>query len=155
MNYYDFKITFNEIPQEISIVFSITGCGGKCFGCHSEFLHDRDNGNKLELDMYKSILSDNQSLATTVLFLGGEWEVDLIEYLKIAKKFGYKTALYTSSNYRDITFRLKYSLDYLKVGKYIDGLGGLESVLTNQKLIRLKPKRKDVTHLFWPQSKPK
>ncbi|XMB86139.1 anaerobic ribonucleoside-triphosphate reductase activating protein [Mycoplasmatota bacterium WC44] len=155
MNYIEHKITFNEIPKEVSVVFSITGCGGKCFGCHSPFLHDEDNGRKLEMKQYVKILEDNQFLATSVLFLGGDWDLELNDFLKIAKKYNYKTALYTNSEYKDVPFKLKYNLDYLKVGKYIDGLGGLESVLTNQKLFKLKPKKEDITHLFWPQSKPK
>jgi hypothetical protein len=41
------------------------------------------------------------------------------------------------------------------VGPYIIGRGGLESVITNQRLYQLKPTKKDITHLFWPQAKPK
>ena len=68
---------------------------------------------------------------------------------------GFKTALYSCREYEEIPRRLKYNLDYLKVGPYIEGRGGLESVFTNQKFFILKPKKRDLTHLFWPQSKPK
>lgn len=154
MNYLEQKITFNEIPKEISIVFSIPGCGGRCKGCHSPFLHNASNGKKLDEIDYIKILEDNQFLATTVLFLGGDWDDELINFLKIAKRYNFKTALYTSLRYEQIPFKLKYNLNYLKVGEYIDGLGGLESVLTNQRLYKFKPKE-DITDLFWPQSKPK
>lgn len=156
MRYHKYSVTFNEIPQEISLVFSITGCGGTCIGCHSPFLHDPTNGHYLSFDFYKELLDKYQSNVTTVLFLGGEWyEDDLNEMLKEAKHRNLKTALYTNKEFKDVPRKLKYNLTYLKVGKYIKGLGGLESVITNQKLYRLKPKKEDITNLFWPQAKPK
>lgn len=75
--------------------------------------------------------------------------------LKEAKRRSVKTALYTSKTLYEIPRKLKYNLSYLKVGQYNIGLGGLESVITNQRLYSLKPKRMDITYKFWPQAKPK
>lgn len=156
MRYHKYAVTFNEIPSEISLVFSITGCGGPCKHCHSPFLHNPNNGHYLSLDFYKELLTKYHNQITCVLFLGGEWYIDkLNDMFKIAKKLNIKTALYTSKELKDIPRKLKYNLSYIKTGPYIKGLGGLESVITNQKLYRLKPKKVDITNLFWPQSKPK
>lgn len=156
MRYHRYSITFNEIPSEISLCISITGCGGPCKGCHSPFLHNPRNGQYFSFEFYKELLDRYQGQITTVCFLGGEWYLDqLNNMLKEAKNRGIKTALYTCLNYQDVPRKLKHNLTYLKVGPYIPGLGGLESVITNQKLYLLKPNKIDITHKFWPQAKPK
>jgi anaerobic ribonucleoside-triphosphate reductase activating protein len=110
----------------------------------------------LSFDFYKELLDKYQGQITTVCFLGGEWYLeDLNNMLKEAKSRDIKTALYTSLEYQDVPLKLKRNLTYLKVGPYTPGLGGLESVITNQKLFELKPKKKDITSLFWPQAKPR
>ncbi len=156
MRYHRYSVTFNEIPGEITLCISITGCGGPCIGCHSPFLHNPDNGHYLSFDFYKELLNKYKNQITTVCFLGGEWyEEKLNKMLKEAKHRGVKTALYSSKEIMDIPRKLKYNLTYLKVGKYTVGLGGLESVITNQRLYQLKPKKTDITHKFWPLAKPK
>ncbi len=156
MRYHKFSITFNEIPSEITLCISITGCGAPCKGCHSPFLHHPANGHYLSFDFYKELLNRYDKQASTVCFLGGEWYEDqLNEMLKEAKRRGFKTALYTSKEYKEVSRKLKHNLTYLKVGPYTPGLGGLESVITNQRLYQLKPKKTDITSKFWPLAKPK
>lgn len=156
MRYHKYSITFNEIPSEITLCISITGCGGPCKGCHSPFLHEPENGHYLSMDFYKELLIKYENQASTVCFLGGDWYVDqLNDMLKEARKKGFKTALYTSNEYSNVPRKIKHNLTYLKVGPYIPGLGGLESVITNQRLYQLKPTRLDITSKFWPQAKPR
>lgn len=156
MRYHKHTITFNEVPGEISLCISITGCGGPCKGCHSPFLHNPDNGQYLSFEYYQELLEKYQNQITCVCFLGGEWYLDqLNDMLKEAKNRNMKTALYTSLEFKEVPRKLKYNLTYLKVGKYTIGLGGLESVITNQKFYQLKPIKKDITNKFWPLSKPK
>ena len=38
MYYYDFQVVLQEVPGEISLCFSISGCDKHCEGCHSPFL---------------------------------------------------------------------------------------------------------------------
>lgn len=156
MRYHKHTITFNEVPGEISLCISITGCGGPCKGCHSPFLHDPSNGHYLSFDYYKELLNKYDKQITCVCFLGGEWYVDsLNEMLKEARKRHIKTALYTSKQLSEVARKIKYNLDYIKVGMYDRGLGGLESVITNQRLYQLKPCKIDITYKFWPQAKPR
>ena len=156
MRYHKYSIVFNEIPTEISLAFSITGCGGPCINCHSPFLHDKNNGKLLSEDLFINLITKYNNQISCVLFLGGEWEEDRLNYfLKLARRNNIKTALYTRLKFNEVSRKLKYNLTYLKVGEYLDGFGGLESVITNQRLYRLKPKKEDITKLFWPQAKPR
>jgi len=94
------------------------------------------------MDLYDELLYKYASKATAVVFLGGEWNKDLQDYLKVAKEYGFKTCLYTGLTYKELK-RLENGnliikeLDYLKVGRYIDELGGLYEENTNQQLIRI------------------
>ncbi len=137
MNYCNFQVVLQEVPGEVSLCFSITGCPLKCKGCHSPFLWKRNYGIKLTKDLYRSFLDQYKSLATCVLFMGGEWhEKELVSLLKLAKKEGYKRCLYTGEN--TISYTIKRELDWLKTGEWNPDLGGLTSPQTNQKFIELK-----------------
>ncbi len=146
MNHHSFKVVFQEVPGEISLCFSICGCKLKCKGCHSPFLWKENNGVLLTLENFKTTLNNYKSLATCVLFMGGEWhEKELITFLKEAKNNQYKTCLYTGEN--NISTSIKNELNWLKTGKWIANLGGLESPTTNQKFIDVKT-NKTLNYLF-------
>lgn len=137
MNYYSAQIVFQEVPNEISLAFSITGCPLQCSGCHSSFAWRKNLGSPLTLKKYQSLVDQYQNLISCVCFLGGEWhEKQLLIYLKYAKSLGLKTCLYTGLE--DVSISLKKELDFLKVGVWNKELGGLDSPNTNQKFINLK-----------------
>lgn len=146
MNFATCDIVFQEVPGEISLSFTMTGCKLACRGCHSVYLWNPKNGTELT----DSILLDNiqrySGMITTVLFFGGEWdESRLLELLKICKSHSLKTALYTGLT--DVSSELKSNLTYLKVGPWISTLGGLNSPTTNQKMIKLET-NEVLNHLF-------
>lgn len=146
MYYYNIEILLKEVPGEISICFSICGCKLFCEGCHSHFLWKEKNGHILTSRKYKEILKKYKGLASCVLFMGGEWyEKQLICFLEFAQKEGYKTCLYSGED--SISNRITTHLDWVKTGKWIKELGGLESNITNQKFIDLKT-NKIINHLF-------
>ncbi len=137
MNYYNFQIVLQEVPGEISLCFSITGCTLKCEGCHSPFLWKKENGITLTKDRYLSYLNQYKNLASCVLFMGGEWhEKELAYYLKLANKMMYKTCLYTGET--SVSQTITKELTWIKVGKWNPTLGGLTSRKTNQKFIDIK-----------------
>lgn len=146
MNFYDFQIVFQEVPGEISLCFYITGCSLGCKGCHSPFLWNKNKGEALNEQLFVSLLNKYQSIASCVLFMGGEWHPGtLIEYLKTAQSKGFKTCLYTGQDW--IPKSIANKLDYVKLGPWIEENGGLDQVTTNQKFIDLKTKTIK-NHLF-------
>ena len=67
--------------------------------------------------------------------MGGDHDDILFHFLEIIKNENLKTALYTGSE--SVDKKLLSILDYLKIGPYIESLGGLDSKKTNQKLIHV------------------
>ena len=146
MYYYNLQVTFLEVPGEISLCFSISGCPLRCSGCHSPFLWKEKNGVLLSKEKFTAILKKYASYASCVLFMGGEWHpTEIVEYLKIAKKEDFKTCLYTGKE--NVATDILKNLTWIKTGKWEHTLGGLESENTNQKFIEIKT-NKILNHLF-------
>ena len=148
IKYLNYAITLAEVPDEISLTFSITNCGGHCEGCHSPELRE-DIGRDLEKDL-PWILNQYKDEITCVCFLGdGNDYYALNECIDYVHFHGLKTCLYTGKEYYQIWGkRLSGNLDYLKVGPYIRELGGLNNRNTNQ---RMYHNGVDVTYKFWPK----
>jgi len=141
------EVVFQEIPREISLAFSCTGCPNHCPDCHSKFLWNPDLG----VDFTENYLLENlmkyKGCISCVLFYGGEWEHDwLLKSLKIVKSCGMKTALYTGL--KNVPDDIKSELDYLKVGPFIKERGSLRERTTNQRLYDMKT-GEDITYRFW------
>jgi anaerobic ribonucleoside-triphosphate reductase activating protein len=130
-------VLFQEVPDHISLAFSVAGCPIKCEGCHSSETWDTSWGNELLDSHFLKLLKRYQGFINCVVFFGGEWHPDaLIQKLKIAQQRGLKTCLYTG--FDNIPQRIKAHLDFLKTGAYIEKLGGLDSPMTNQVFTDLK-----------------
>ena len=121
MNYTTEQITFQEVPNEISLSFLIAGCPLKCKGCHSadswrvtseanevnkaseaikSKIHPINNNvqNQLTTEYLENRIKQYQDMISCVLFLGGEWKIkQLIELLQTVKNTNpsLKTCLYT------------------------------------------------------------
>lgn len=136
MRYLTQQITFQEIPDEISLSFLITGCPLRCKACHSTDSWNAQNGEILDKNCLIHFISKYRAAITCVLFMGGEWHHDeLCQLLSICRQQGLKTALYTGLD--DVSLQLKNELTYLKTGSWQQNLGNLASAHTNQKLINL------------------
>ena len=139
LKFYSKQVVFQEVPNEISISFSIAGCPLKCPGCSWKTAVSSMLERQLTDEYYYKALEEYKNLASCVLFYGGEWDKqDLIHKLQIAKSMNYKTCLYTGLTFEKVDKEIIDNLDYIKVGPYIAALGGLDSPKTNQKLINLK-----------------
>lgn len=146
MYLHRFQIVLQEVPGEVSLCFSISGCTLHCKGCHSPFLWKSGSGILLTEALYHSKLKTYKDLASCVLFMGGEWHIkELIHFLKIAQSEGYKTCLYTGET--DVPSKIKDRLTWLKTGPWLAELGGLDSKKTNQKFIEVKTNT-NLNHLF-------
>lgn len=147
MFYHDFQIVLQEVPGEISLCFSISGCSIKCDGCHSPFLWKEGNGKLLTENTFNYLLDQYDGFASCVLFMGGEWrESELITFLKSAKNKKFKTCLYTGEE--KVSREIESELTWIKIGKWKQHLGGLDSEITNQKFIEIKT-NKTLNYLFY------
>jgi len=137
MRYSEFEIVLQEVPGEVALCFTITGCKLACVGCHSPYLWKESSGKQLTHIVLNDLINRYENLISCILFMGGEWHrEELINFLKIAKERGLKTCLYTGLE--DVDGDIKQNLDYLKVGRWDKKLGGLNCVETNQKFIDVK-----------------
>lgn len=146
MYYHNFQVVFQEVPGEISLCFSISGCPLRCKGCHSPFLWKEGKGDILSVSKFEELLDKYGQLATCVLFMGGEWyENELVDFLKIAKSKTYKTCLYTGE--KNVSQSILNELHWIKIGSWNASLGGLDNPKTNQKFIHVKSNT-ILNHLF-------
>lgn len=143
---YDFHVVMQEVPGEISLCFTISGCPLRCEGCHSPFLWKEGSGSKISNSAYKDILYRYFGFASCVVFMGGEWhKYELIKKLKYAQEQGYKTCLYTG--YDEVDSKIMKHLTWIKTGGWDRKLGGLNSKTTNQVFREVKT-NKILNHLF-------
>ena len=69
------RVTFQEVPDETSLIFEITSCPFKCEGCHSPWM--RDNiGTELTPEIFEKEISKYTTLVTCVCFMGGDQHKD-------------------------------------------------------------------------------
>ncbi|ROH97866.1 MULTISPECIES: anaerobic ribonucleoside-triphosphate reductase activating protein [Flavobacteriales] len=138
LKYDSYDIVLQEIPDEVSLCLTITGCQLACEGCHSEHLWNPENGTELTHDIFRNLITKYKKTITCVLFMGGEWaDSELIALISMTKREKLKVGLYTGLNEKQMKRKhpiLLENLDYLKTGKWIADLGGLNSISTNQVL---------------------
>jgi anaerobic ribonucleoside-triphosphate reductase activating protein len=153
VKYAEACITFAEVPDEICLTYSITGCRNNCRGCHSPWLREyygRDLMEDLASDIEK-----NSGYITCVCFLGeGNCPSKLADCIQIVKNAGLKVCLYSGADKLEDIAILSYpeadGIDYLKIGSYQERLGGLTSPVTNQHMYRMEDGiiKEDITHKF-------
>lgn len=149
LKYTHYDITFQEVPNEVSLVINISGCPHHCEGCHSQYLWDYV-GDYI-IDSIDEIIQKYNSLITCVCFMGGDQNLDELKILlhRIKNKYQLKTCLYSGSDDVDIFNSIFQYLDYLKVGKFNASLGGLDSKLTNQRFYKINGMElEDNTNVF-------
>ncbi|ULJ61433.1 anaerobic ribonucleoside-triphosphate reductase activating protein [Wielerella bovis] len=144
------QIVWQEVPNEVSLAFLISGCPLRCAGCHSADSWKANRGEILSVDYLRTRLQMYRNLLTCVLFLGGEWQPEtLLALLNVARdEFGLKTCLYTGLERDELPPMLLPKLTFLKTGRWVAALGGLDNPNTNQRFIDLRTDE-DWTHLFW------
>ena len=146
LKYLYCKEVFSEIPSEITLGVSISGCRLKCVGCHSRELWE-DRGEPLTSQQVEVLLQQHKGI-TCLLLLGGEHDLDSLTELLMHAHSKIKTAWYSGLDMipKDKIGILDY-LDYVKLGHYDMELGGLDSPTTNQHLYQFSPYFDDVTTL--------
>lgn len=151
LKYVDTEVTFSEIPNEISLCISLSGCPHRCKGCHSSYLQE-DIGNELTEEVLDSLVKNNDGISC-VCFMGGDNDLPRLHSLSkyIHKEFNLKTAWYTGLEFTPTIDRpIVQNFDYIKTGPYIESFGPLTSPKTNQRFYkRISDKFEDITYLFY------
>lgn len=128
----------------------LSGCDGKCKGCHNKELQDYSIGRyyKLELDDILDKINDFDLLIDHVWILGGEPLLqnldELRELLYILKHITKKRIwLWTRFDLKHIQPTIINQCDYIKTGEYIEELKcennvqhGINLASSNQKIIK-------------------
>ena len=152
LKYVDTKVTFAEVPNEISLCINISNCPCNCKGCHSSYLAE-DIGNELNGNSIKELINNNKGI-TCICFMGGDsnpLEIDaLAHFIKIY--FPIKVAWYSGRQELNKEINVD-NFNFIKLGPYIEDLGPLNSKTTNQKFYKVEEGNLvDVTNLFWKDS---
>ena len=83
LKYTHYNIAFQEVPNETSLIFNISGCPYQCEGCHSVYLWQW-KGKVLYKDIRK-IIEEYKSFITCVCFMGGDQNIEeLLNFLTIS-----------------------------------------------------------------------
>ena len=150
LKYVDVKEVFAEIPDEITLAISISGCPIRCKGCHSLYLWD-DVGKELTTETLSELLTGHFGV-TSVCFMGGDQEPEEVNRLARWGKEHTKVRTAWYSGRRDVAQQVELcNLDYVKTGPYDAACGPLNQRTTNQRLFRIEEgvRLVDITHRFW------
>lgn len=147
LKYTGYTIAFQEVPNEISLVFNISGCTHHCRGCHSQYLWE-DVGRDLSTDIADAI-RQYADMITCVCFMGGDQEqTELVRLTKMCG--GYKTCLYSGYDSLDDLKDCVGVFNYVKIGHYDERFGGLDKPTTNQRMYVMENGnvKEDITSKF-------
>ncbi len=135
LKYHTIDISCRAIPNEVCLVFNITGCTIKCPGCNEKTLW-KDKGTDLNFKEIRNILNNYAQTISCVCFMGGEHSPQEINDLARFVKHNYaglRTAWYSGLN--RISEEIDYNnFNYLKIGAYEASKGVLGNPNTNQRV---------------------
>ena len=151
LKYVNYGVVFQEIPGETTLSINISNCPFRCPGCHSDYLRE-DIGEELDVWSLCDLLDKYEDEITCVCFMGGDRDPEMINTLALMAKDRYpniKVGWYSGkdkiSDYININ-----NFDYIKIGPYVEELGGLKSRTTNQRLYKIDNGQcVDITNKFW------
>lgn len=160
LKYVNTDVVFQEIPNETTLAINISNCPCHCKGCHSSYLAE-DIGTELTAHSLLELLKKNKGI-TCVAMMGGDSEPQEVEYFSelVRNIAGLRYAWY--SGRQELPKNIDISkFNYIKLGPYIEELGGLKSPTTNQRLYEVKMCKEldeksnpiygleDITEVFW------
>ena len=163
LKYVDTKVTFSEVPDEISLCINISNCSCHCKNCHSPYLAEdigepliykdtHNNRTVINCNPLSELIEANKGI-TCVCLMGGDSNPEYINILgKTIKCHKLKSAWYSGRQELSKDINLEF-FDFIKLGPYIEELGPLNSRTTNQRFYKVSGKELvDITNLFWKSS---
>ncbi len=156
---FNYDIVCQEIPDEVTLAVNISGCSVKCPGCHSKWLWE-ERGDELNEETVRILMNRYGADITCFCFMGGDAEP--AEVLRLANfiranfhsvKIGWysgRSTLPDADNVQSSCISIGFidagclskslyckAFDYIKLGSYVEELGGLRSAKTNQRLFKI------------------
>lgn len=132
LKWTDAEVTLGEYPGEISLCINISNCPCHCKGCHSSYLAENigDELNELAID---NLIYENKGISLIGL-QGGDSDPSEVNRIAsyIKRKHKLKVGWYSGRQELNPNINLE-NFDYIKLGPYIEELGGLDSKNTNQR----------------------
>ncbi len=140
MKFSSFDIVFQEVPGEVTLAVNISNCPHRCKGCHSAHLQ-QNIGEVLDEKCLDGLLARYGNAVTCVCFMGGDADPTAVErlsaYVRETTNKRIKTAWYSGCDKFPENCSVE-NFDYLKIGPYIESLGGLDSPTTNQRFYKVE-----------------
>ncbi len=155
LRFLSYNIVFQEVPGEVTLAINLSNCPNGCKGCHSPHLQE-DTGERLDEKVIDKLLARYGDALTCVCFMGGDANPQAVErlslYVRIISRNRLKTAWY-SGKPKLPEHCAAGSFDYIKLGPYVEKLGGLDSPDTNQRFYKVEDgEKKDFTARFSKKS---
>lgn len=151
IKYITSQVTFEELPTEVTLSLSISNCQNRCLGCHSPEL--RGNiGIELTDTELKRLINKNSGVNCVLLLGEGNDKGRLVELAGLIRSIGLKAALYSGRD--KVEEDLFQVFDYIKVGRWDERFGPLNSRTTNQILYKIENNQRiNITEKFWKNEK--
>lgn len=153
LKFVDVKEVFAEIPDEITLAISISGCPIQCKGCHSRYLWE-DVGEELTTEVLSALLRKHFGVSC-ICFMGGDQSPEEVNRLArgIKESSSVSIAWYSGREKLPETISLE-NFDYVKLGHYDEERGPLNNPDTNQRLWQVTHANgshtlTDITSRFW------
>lgn len=150
-----YNIVFQEVPGEVSLALNISNCPNRCKGCHSTYLQE-DVGVELNSERLFCLLERYGGGITCVCFMGGDAEVSTVNELASfvhsycePKGANIKVCWYSAFEAFPPLCNIE-NFNYVKLGPYLQELGGLDKITTNQRFYAVNKDRSltDITASF-------
>lgn len=149
MKYIDTKVVMQEVPDEITLAINISNCPCHCKSCHSSYLA-QDIGEDLSIERLTQLGTEAEGI-TCIAFMGGDADPKRVNRLAkwVKEELDLKVCWYSGRDTISDEINLE-NFDYIKVGRYDEFLGPLNSRTTNQRLYKVIDSRLfDITNRFW------
>lgn len=158
LKFVDARVTFSEVPDEITLCLNISNCPNRCPGCHSEYLQ-KDIGYTITMPKIDAHVVFNKGI-TCICFMGGDNSPKQVNFWanKIKKKYpNLKVAWYSGKEELSKDIDLNF-FDFIKLGPYKKEFGPLNRRTTNQRFYEVfhftngKNELIDRTCKFWKEN---
>lgn len=140
LRFLSYDIVFQEVPGEVTLAVNLSNCPHRCKACHSPHLQE-NRGDILDESVIDAFFKRYGNAITCICFMGGDADPLSVEklshYVRKLSCGRLKTAWYSGRQELPEGCCVG-NFDYIKLGPYVEDLGGLNSPTTNQRFYRVE-----------------